>query len=258
MVLKHNKYLYISIPLERPSKASPIYNAEIVALDPGERGFVTMYNPYINGVIGAATRERFLKVMKEGDKIRAKMDKLKTKLKTNDCNRRAVKQKLRQLKRKWLSAVTKPTRLARELHNKTALFLCKNFQTIVVPEYRTSELSELPAVVNRANRALSHYTFRQRLIHKASQYGRQVHLIPESYTTVTCTKCGFVNEKTKDEYLVCKQCKLKSHRDVSGSRNLYIKSRVVINEIKSRLASRSGACESMLLCDDFLASIDEA
>ena len=71
---------------------------------------------------------------------------------------------------------------------------------------------------------LSHYTFRQRLIHVANQYtDRQVYVVGEEYTSMTCTFCGHLNAKDASEVKTCKSCHKTIDRDVNGSRNVFIK-----------------------------------
>ena len=234
LILKHYKYLYISIPLEMPiNEIKPTYES-MVSLDPGERTFQTFYSPELAGSIGNNTRPRYLKIFTEGDKIRAKMDKLKTRLKrgiTDD--KRKLKKAIRLLRKKFLSVITKPTRITKELHDKTALFLCKNFKIIAIPEYSSKETSKkLPKVINRCNQALSHYTFRERLIHKVKQWRRIMHIVPECYTSITCTRCGYLNEPSQDAILTCSKCKLELNRDYRASRNIKLKTDDIFRNIK--------------------------
>jgi putative transposase len=203
----------------------PLINS-MVALDPGERCFQTFYSPTLNGSIGYHTRNRYQSIFLESDKLKSKIAKLKNKLKKikNKCKKKSLKNIIKKLHKKFLSVITKPTRITKEMHNKTALFLCKNFKVIAIPEYSSKQTSkDLPKIINKCNQALSHFKFRQRLIHKAKQWGRIVHFVPEAYTSVTCTKCGFQNLPTKDENLICFECKAEMGRDIRGSRNIFIK-----------------------------------
>jgi putative transposase len=236
MVMRHSKYLYIAIPLEIPrNNVKPTYNT-MVALDCGERTFQTFYSPQMSGSIGNHTRHRYEKLFTEADKIKSKLAKVKKRFKkTNGINRKRLRKVLKSLQRKFLSVITKPTRITKELHDKTALFLCKNFKVIAIPEYSCKEVAgKLPSVINKSNQALSHYKFRQRLIHKAKQLERIVHFVPESYTSVTCTKCGNINVSCKDEMLECYKCKLTTNRDLRGSRNIYLKTIDVFRKLKEQ------------------------
>jgi putative transposase len=50
-----------------------------------------------------------------------------------------------------------------------------------------------------------------------------VAIVDESYSSVTCTKCGFKNESTSNKTFHCKQCDFKTDRDWNGGRNILIK-----------------------------------
>ena len=60
------------------------------------------------------------------------------------------------------------------------------------------------------------------MIHKAKQWHRTIHIIPESYTSRTCTRCG-TDKPSKNEILNCDKCNLVINRDYAGSRNIFLK-----------------------------------
>ena len=224
LILKHYKYLYISIPLVRPDIIKEPTIPYMVTIDPGERNFVTLYSNNIVGNIGNNTRDRFKKLFNESDLLKSKITKLKNNIrKYSGKRKKLIKNLIKKLQKKYLTLITKPNRLVKELHNKTALFLCKNFKIIGIPEFSSKKVSNnLPEIINRCNNALSHYRFRERLIHKAKQWNRTVHLIPESYTSSTCTGCG-TDKPSKNEILNCDTCNLIINRDYAGSRNILLK-----------------------------------
>jgi putative transposase len=226
ITLKYGRFFYLCIPQEMVKvDLEPVFKEGIVAIDPGERVFGTFYSPLIQGFVGEKVRDRLYKSYNEADKLRSKMDKIKTKVKKlRGKLRRELKNKIKHLRKKFLSVISKPTRLVKELHSKTALFLCKNFDTIMIPEYSSKEVAPcLCEIVNRSNQGLSHYTFRKRLIHTAKRFKRTVHIVPESYTSKTCTHCGYNNPQKSDKILTCDSCSLKIDRDIAGARNIYIK-----------------------------------
>jgi putative transposase len=155
------------------------------------------------------------------------MDKIKNNIKKKKLkgkSKKNAKNKIKHLRKKFLSVISKPTRLAQELHYKTSLFLCKNFDTILIPEYSSKEVAKnLCPLINQSNQGLSHFSFRQRLIHTAKRFKRKVHIVGEAYTSMTCTKCGFLCPKNSSEYLTCPNCKIVLHRDTRGARNILIK-----------------------------------
>ncbi|KAJ3076510.1 hypothetical protein HK102_005406, partial [Quaeritorhiza haematococci] len=131
----------------------------------------------------------------EYDKVRGKHDRLKKRLKHTWRKQRArLKTRLKTLRKHYLHCNTKITRIVDDLHWKTAKFLCENFQSILIPKYETKRLqSKLHSRANRYMTRLSHYRFRERLLHKGKQYGTDIRITNEAFTTITCTNCGFLN-----------------------------------------------------------------
>lgn len=98
--------------------------------------------------------------------------------------------------------------MVKELHNKTAIFLCSNYKRILLPEFKVkdilknigiSKVKEIqnPIVRARVNKMykrvkfvllnLSHYRFRQHLTNKCAEYGCQLEIVNEAYTSQCCT-----------------------------------------------------------------------
>lgn len=233
LVIKHDKYIYLAIPLHNESIDSPAI-FDTVALDPGERCFQTFYSPEIHGSLGDRPIKRVIKPLLESDRIKSKKTKLQTKFKNSKGKERMkLRKHIKKLHSKFLSAITKPSRLIKELHYKTALFLVKNFDTILIPEFSSKKVSEhLQPLVNRSFQVLSHYTFRKRLIDKAKQWKRNVHIVPEDYTSKTCTRCGTLGkQKDSNKMLYCRCCDEFMDRDLRGARNIYIKTSEIFKQI---------------------------
>lgn len=248
LVMKHRRYFYLCIPLVM-ERITPNVFDDCVALDPGERTFQTFYSPKIYGHLAYHPREeRLMGPFIEGDKLRSKITRLKAKLKNGSKRsrkkarkmsnkkdadrplitgkkRKRLKNRIKWLQRMYLSNVTKPKRLAEEMHRKAATFLCKNFKTVFIPKYSSKELApNLYKTVNRSNYALGHYSFRERLLHVAKRFGTNVKLVSEDYTSKTCTVCGHVDNISNDEMLQCTRCRVWMNRDIRGSRNIFIRS----------------------------------
>jgi putative transposase len=225
---KYSRFYYLCVPLELVLENElPSFYDSIVAIDPGERNFSTFYSEKLEGSIGIYSRDRLYKSYKEADLIKSKMDCIKNNIKKKKLKgkpKQNAKNKIKHLRKKFLSVISKPTRLVKELHYKTAKFLCKNFDTILIPEYSSKDVApNLCPVVNRSNQGLSHYSFRQRLFHTAKRFNRKVHIVGEAFTSVTCSSCGYIGKKNSNEYLKCSNCQIETHRDKRGARNIFIK-----------------------------------
>jgi IS605 OrfB family transposase len=78
--------------------------------------------------------------------------------------------------------------------------------------------------LNRDFNDLKFYQLKQRMFYKASVAGKKVILVPEHYTTKTCSCCGVINENVgSKEVFECSHCHLKTGRDMNASKNMKLK-----------------------------------
>lgn len=187
---------------------------DFVSLDPGEVNFLTGYAVDHGFMMGENTRERFMKVAKEVDKIKSLHDTSKEHDKRKSL-RKAMHAKLDKIKN-----------LRDDLHWKSAKYLAKNYKNIVIPIFQTSDMvKNLNHTVSRNIMTQSHYKFRMRLLHKAQEYGSKVYVVTEEYTSKTCTKCGRMDTLSETSYRTkkCSGCKIELNRDLNGARNIFLK-----------------------------------
>lgn len=78
--------------------------------------------------------------------------------------------------------------------------------------------------VNREFNDLKFYLLKQRLVYKASLCGKILILVPEHYTTKTCSCCGVLNNEVgSKEIFTCGSCNLIAGRDINASKNIKMK-----------------------------------
>jgi len=216
--------IYLSVPYRKEFSAPACDSqAGIVALDPGVRTFMTAY-----GIKGTNTVIR-----KIGDRDITRIQRLcifLDKIVSNYNNKKNRKTyKKRSLKKAEHRLRMRIRNLVKDVHFKTASWLCKTFKDIIIPPFETSQMVKRGrrCIGNKTVRSMltwSHYGFRQRLVSKAEELGCKVHVLGEHYTTKTCTNCGFYNPKIKGEkVLTCPCCGRRVDRDVSGARNILLK-----------------------------------
>ena len=71
---------------------------------------------------------------------------------------------------------------------------------------------------------LKFYLFNQRLLYKSQTKAKTVVLVNESYTTQTCSKCGFLHKKIgSNKEFICPSCEIKIDRDVNSAKNILMK-----------------------------------
>ena len=121
--------------------------------------------------------------------------------------------------------------LTSEAHRKVALDLCRHYDVILLPEFQVSEM--VPRQQRKIGRKTvrqmllwSHYKLRKRILDKAEEYGRVVHLVGEEYTSKCCGLCGKLNHGlggNKQFRCVDAQCGYTLDRDFNGARNILLK-----------------------------------
>ena len=207
-----NRY-YLCMIVKRKSN-EPKDRNPIVALDPGVRTFQTYYSENECGKIGDGFDKKIKPLFKKLDQLKSVYDKHKSK------TRYAMKRRCALLR-------TKVTNKVRDMHWKAANFLTSKYKVVLIPSFQTQRISKKSdnKWLNRYMMQLSHFSFRERLIHKASLNGCNVIVCGEPWTSKTCGRCGNIdrdlgNKKTYS----CEKCGLIIDRDVNGARNILIRS----------------------------------
>jgi transposase len=239
-----NFYLYVPEHITAMKKQRKWGN--VVALDPGEKIFMTFFSLKDYGKIGENIRNIILKIEM---KIRKYQRILSRRVNNNNKklkNKKAIKRKINKLYRNIGNIV-------KELHNQTALFLCKRYKQILLPEFRTKQMVtdkikekrrieiekikkegkekireytrkvRLNKRVKFVMNMLKYYKFKQQLQTKSLEYGCDLKIVTEEYTTQCCGKCGELSKKYNGRIKQCNNCKYEINRDINGARNILIK-----------------------------------
>lgn len=217
LIIKENGRYYLILPLNKEVDTSLKTRKPIVTLDPGVRTFQSFYSP--DGICGKIGDGTSLKLNRLGTRI----DKL-TSLASAASNKRIRK----NLKDRWRVLRTKIRNTIRDLHWKTASYLCRNWQLIVISDFQVQQmipkrLRKIRSKTVRQMLSLSHYAFRQRLLFKAESLGCQVSIWNEAYTTKTCGNCGGIQEMGGKRSYDCKKCNVISDRDIGAARTFLIR-----------------------------------
>ena len=184
---------------ENQAKYTSNGNHSVISLDPGVRKFLVGYDPegkcYI---IGKGAQRKLSSLLKEVDKTE-KPYLLWKKIKN----------------------------LISEIHWKVSSFLVKNYDTILLPDFRISQMvrkgKKLGKMTRRLLNMFSFYKFKEKLQYKCSTYGKKLLIVDESFTSCTCGVCGEINRMGGNEVYLCQKCGLEIDRDVTGARNILIK-----------------------------------
>jgi putative transposase len=203
---------------------------ETVALDPGTRSFQTFYSP--DGIVGELGKDLVKSTIKplndKINKLNAVISTIKKKLKKYKYKRRRkLKQTIRNIRKRQSLTRTKLKNVINDFHWKCADFLCKNFNTIILPNFGTSKMTEKD---NRINKTvgkdllyLRHYAFKMKLKHKCKMRNRLLLIVNENCTTITCGKCGKQTNIGSNKIFKCKHCNYTVDRDINAARNILIR-----------------------------------
>jgi putative transposase len=206
-------------------KITKIYNRknDVAIIDLGISTFANVYSPE-----GICYKFGTSETMNKIGKIINKINKVK-KFLPND---NVKKSKTIQCYNKYLKRLrSKLTNMVSDLHWKTASFLCKRFNTILVGNLSTAGIvKKSGSVLNNFQKqkaiALSIYTFQQRIKSKAPEHKVLYKMVDESFSTQTCGFCGERDLNVgSSKVFKCpqKNCNFKMDRDYNGARNIYLK-----------------------------------
>lgn len=204
----YNGRYYLSTPRDVQIKRPENQRLSVCALDPGVRTFQTVFSREICSKIGEHVFSRIFRYCYALDTLISR----KKKERSNRFNK--AMQRIR-----W-----KVRDLIYEIHNKTALFLCKLFDVIYLPTFETQEMvSKLNHKTSRSMLGWAHYRFKMKLKSKAEEYSCNVVDCTEEYTSKTCGNCGTENQIGGKEVWTCKHCGCVHDRDINGARNILLK-----------------------------------
>lgn len=175
------------------------------SIDPGEKIFATVYNPYDKEILFLGNNERCNFNNSTIDKLQKSISLKKTRSKIKALQRARNKDKNKR----------------KEMHHKISNYLCSNFKHIIIPDYGIKNMN-LNSTVNRSMRNLGFYQFLTYLKHKCVERNVNLYVVNESYTSQACSKCGCLNKPNDREYK-CKECEIEMHRDVNGAINIALK-----------------------------------
>lgn len=202
----------------RETQADETDSPTVVSIDPGIRTFITWYSStHGHGHFGKDDIRRIVRLCLYLDAL------VSLATRVNARRRKKLKKAQARLRQKIKD-------LVQEVHRKAALWLCQTFDIVVLPIFGSRDMSRrrgrrLRSRTVRQMLTWSHGYFRERLLHKAEEYGVTVIThTGEAYTSKTCTRCG--NEKRNlggRRVFRCDACGLTIDRDLNGARNILLR-----------------------------------
>lgn len=215
---QRTKKFMLNIPIRKDFEKVKVQikKFNVCGIDPGNKTFMTIYNP-----------------QGECEKI---FNREKTKRLTNLVKKKYSLLKLKDKKRKHYKALIKVNYkiecFRKELHYKTAIHICSNYNEIYIGKLSTkgvtSKNNKMRPEEKIYSLALGHCSFRTILERKAMEYNVVLNVVKEHYTSKTCGVCGNIKEIGTNSEYKCKKCKCHLDRDLNGARNILIKHFILI------------------------------
>jgi transposase len=214
-------HYYILVPVETELKKYLNKNP-IASLDPGVRTFNTLYDPMEEKCykIGDGASYLIYQELLLLDKLISQRSFIK--------NANAHKGISCKISRKRL----KIKNLQHEMHCKVSNWLCKKYNTIVIPRFDSKNMVSKNKSVKRVISTktvrnmslLAHGKFLEMLKTKAQEFQSELIIVDEIDTTKTCSKCLYkCNTIGAKEEWRCLKCKHFHDRDCNASKNILMK-----------------------------------
>lgn len=207
-------YFFLKIPFKTLHVPYGENQAHVVAIDPGVRNFITFFSNSSCGHIGEHDFSRIQRLATHADNLISRMSK-------------SGKQKKKQMRLALHKMFLKIENLIDELHHKTALFLVKNFDIILLPTFETSEMVQkftrkIKSKTVRNLMTFKHFKFKNFLKHKSIEYGKKVVDVCEAYTSKTHPETGeLINIGSAKTIKLLNGNRV--DRDLSGARNILLR-----------------------------------
>lgn len=112
--------------------------------------------------------------------------------------------------------------IVKDIHYKTAHFLCSNYSEVYVGDFKSKACKEVgnnKSIKQRLNQ-YSFYKFKDTLDYIAIKYNTKVSRWNEYLSSRSCSWCGYDNKLLgSNEIYKCPKCKKQTYRDCNAARN---------------------------------------
>jgi len=121
--------------------------------------------------------------------------------------------------------------LVDELHHQVAHWLVRHYDIILLPDFRVQGMSgragrKIRRKTVRNLLTLSHHRLKAFLLHKAAEFGKQVVIVNEAYTSKTCSWSGEVIPNLGGRKVVTGSDGVSLDRDINGARGIFLRALV--------------------------------
>lgn len=202
---------YLCIP--RTIRENQTKKSRCIFIDPGVNPMMMCYSP--EGKIykiGCKDAARIYRLNHYLNKIRSKIDLSKN------------KNKVKLLRLAYFRSSETISNIINDFHRKVAKWLASNFDVIFTPKLNFHRMKKLNKKSKQVLMSLKHCSFVDALKVKTELYNSKTVVVNESYTSKTCSCCGYQNEKLgKSKVFACKDCGKVIDRDINGAINIMLR-----------------------------------
>jgi putative transposase len=176
---------YILIPIVIKKTNSP--SNKVIAFDPGVRTFQTGFNSDGNFVeYGKGEIKKLFTLGKRMDALQSKIDKHYKESYSSKKEKIQYKSRRMRWRRDTGSILHRVNNLKRDMHWKLTREIIEQYKHVLISRFHVSEMikrmnRKMNAETTRKMLNWSHFTFRQRLKHKAKEYGAVAYEVGEHY-----------------------------------------------------------------------------
>jgi putative transposase len=184
-------------------------------IDGGVRSFLTIYDEH-----GITTIYHPRKTMLA---LRAKINFL-TNLRKSKKKDGIVRKRIRN--RKIRTYEYKMQNLTKEFHYKACNYLWDNYDIVGLGDIHSHDILKSKKCNRKTKQELSDisfYKFKLRMNEKRKENSKMLWMVPEPYTSKTCTYCGVIHEIGGKKEHGCSNCEIRYDRDEGSARSMYMK-----------------------------------
>jgi IS605 OrfB family transposase len=262
-------FLHVPIPTPLPDP-KPLSEREMCAIDPGARTPFEVWSPTHYGSFGNDDFKRvILPLCEQMDALIGRRDRAVAKWQRyewventtqGDGRLKSYTRVLSRLELRIHKLRDRIKNLVNDLHKRVARSLLEDFDTILLPVFETSNMTEHINEETGRRRVLnsktvrnlltwSHWKFREYLKHKALVLGKEVVVVDESYTTKGCSRCGLCTDIGGSKTFKCANpnCGFSAPRDAKSARDIFCKHIVSLDSMPSSSSASSSPSSSSTL-----------
>jgi len=198
----------------------------IASIDPGVRTFATIYSNKEAYKLGDNFyRDKIFPLLVQVDKLLSNRALYLNK--SPNRSTQSFRDSMRYFSKKINNLRNRVDDLISDLHRRSAHFLVTNFDVILLPAFKTQEMSKkvgrkIRTKTVRSMLGLKHYQFQQTMKWMCKKYGKTLQIVNEAYTSKTMSWSGEIKNNLGGAKTISDGT-VKVDRDINGARGIMLR-----------------------------------